>query len=85
MPVFITHLETMQSTASGFLTKTAQSALGLNISKGLRFNQPNTGPVTGNAQTTRGGEVLQYPLDLGQMVTVTSLHFKIKDQIRFQR
>ena len=65
MPVFTALRNKAQSTASGFLTKTAQSALGLNRAKGLRFNQPNTGPVTGNAQTTRGGEVLQYPLDLG--------------------
>ena len=65
MPVFTALRNKAQSTASGFLTKTAQSALGLNKAKGLRFNQPNTGPVTGNAQTTRGGEVLQYPLDLG--------------------
>ena len=65
MPVFTALRNKAQSTASGFLTKTAQNALGLNKAKGLRFNQPNTGPVTGNAQTTRGGEVLQYPLDLG--------------------
>ena len=65
MPVFTALRNKAQSTASGFLTKTAQNALGLNRAKGLRFNQPNTGPVTGNAQTTRGGEVLQYPLDLG--------------------
>ena len=65
MPVFTALRNKAQSTASGFLTKTAQSALGLNKAKGLRFNQPNTGPVTGNAQTTRGGEILQYPLDLG--------------------
>ena len=65
MPVFTALRNKARSTASGFLTKTAQSALGLNRAKGLRFNQPNTGPVTGNAQTTRGGEVLQYPLDLG--------------------
>ena len=65
MPVFTALRNKAQSTASGFLTKTTQSALGLNRAKGLRFNQPNTGPVTGNAQTTRGGEVLQYPLDLG--------------------
>ena len=65
MPVFTALRNKAQSTAAGFLTKTAQSALGLNRAKGLRFNQPNTGPVTGNAQTTRGGEVLQYPLDLG--------------------
>jgi hypothetical protein len=65
MPVFTALRNKAQSTASGFLTKTAQNALGLNRAKGLRFNQPNTGPVTGNAQTTRGGEILQYPLDLG--------------------
>ena len=65
MPVFTALRNKARSTASGFLTKTAQNALGLNRAKGLRFNQPNTGPVTGNAQTTRGGEVLQYPLDLG--------------------
>ena len=65
MPVFTALRNKAQSTAAGFLTKTAQNALGLNRAKGLRFNQPNTGPVTGNAQTTRGGEVLQYPLDLG--------------------
>ena len=65
MPVFTALRNKAQSTASGFLTKTAQNALGLDRAKGLRFNQPNTGPVTGNAQTTRGGEVLQYPLDLG--------------------
>ena len=65
MPVFTALRNKAQSSASGFLTKTAQSALGLNRAKGLRFNQPNTSPVTGNAQTTRGGEVLQYPLDLG--------------------
>ena len=65
MPVFTALRNKARSTASGFLTKTAQSALGLNRATGLRFNQPNTGPVTGNAQTTRGGEVLQYPLDLG--------------------
>ena len=65
MPVFTALRNKARSTASGFLTKTAQNALGLNRAKGLRFNQPNTGPVTGNAQTTRGGEILQYPLDLG--------------------
>jgi hypothetical protein len=65
MPVFTALRNKARSTASGFLTKTTQNALGLNRAKGLRFNQPNTGPVTGNAQTTRGGEVLQYPLDLG--------------------
>ena len=65
MAVFTALRNKAQSSAAGFLTKTAQSALGLNRAKGLRFNQPNTGPVTGNASTTRGGEVLQYPLDLG--------------------
>ena len=65
MAVFTALRNKAQSSAAGFLTNTAQSALGLNRAKGLRFNQPNTGPVTGNASTTRGGEVLQYPLDLG--------------------
>jgi len=65
MAVFTALRNKAQSSAAGFLTKTAQSALGLNRAKGLRFNQPDTGPVTGNASTTRGGEVLQYPLDLG--------------------
>jgi len=65
MAVFTALRNKAQSSAAGFLTKTAQSALGLNRAKGLRFNQPDSGPVTGNASTTRGGEVLQYPLDLG--------------------
>ena len=65
MPVFTALRNKAQSSASGFLTKTAQSALGLNRAKGLRFNQPNTSPVTGGATTSRGGQVLQYPLDLG--------------------
>ena len=65
MPVFTALRNKVQSSASGFLTKTAQSALGLNRAKGLRFNQPNTSPVTGGATTSRGGQVLQYPLDLG--------------------
>ena len=65
MPVFTALRNKAQSSASGFLTKTAQSALGLNRAKGLRFNQPTTSPVTGGATTSRGGQVLQYPLDLG--------------------
>ena len=65
MPVFTALRNKAQSSVSGFLTKTAQSALGLNRAKGLRFNQPNTSPVTGGATTSRGGQVLQYPLDLG--------------------
>ena len=44
MPVFTALRNKARSTASGFLTKTAQNALGLNRAKGLRFNQPNTGP-----------------------------------------
>ena len=65
MPVFTALRNKAQSSASGFLTKTAQSALGLNRAKGLRFNTPNSSAVTGGATTSRGGQVLQYPLDLG--------------------
>ena len=65
MPVFTALRNKAQSSASGFLTKTAQSALGLNRAKGLRFNTPNCSAVTGGATTSRGGQVLQYPLDLG--------------------
>ena len=65
MPVFTALRNKAQSSASGFLTKTAQSALGLNRAKGLRFNTPNSSAVTGGATTSRGGQVLQYPLGLG--------------------
>ena len=65
MAVFTALRNKALSTASGFLAKTASSALGLDRAKDIRFNQPSTNPVTGNPQTTRGGEILQYPLNLG--------------------
>ena len=65
MAVFTALRNKALSTASGFLAKKASSALGLNRAKDIRFNQPSTNPVTGNPQTTRGGEILQYPLNLG--------------------
>ena len=65
MAVFTALRNKALSTASGFLAKKASSALGLDRAKDIRFNQPSTNPVTGNPQTTRGGEILQYPLNLG--------------------
>ena len=58
MAVFTALRNKALSTASGFLAKKASSALGLNRAKDIRFNQPSTNPVTGNPQTTRGGEIL---------------------------
>ena len=65
MAVFTALRNKAQSAASGFLTKTATSALGLDRAKGLRFPSSSTSPVTGGPTTNRGGQVLQYPLDLG--------------------
>ena len=65
MAVFTALRNKAQSAASGFLTKTASSALGLNRAEGLRFPSSSNSPVTGGATTSQGGEVLQYPLDLG--------------------
>ncbi len=65
MAVFTALRNKAQSAASGFLTKTATSALGLDRAKGLRFPSSSTSPVTGGPTTSRGGQVLQYPLDLG--------------------
>ena len=73
MPVFTALRNKARSTASGFLTKTAQNALGLNRAKGLRFPTPSLSPVTGGVTTTRdGAPILQYPLDLG---TTGNSHF----------
>ena len=65
MAVFTALRNKAQSAASGFLTKTATSALGLDRAQGLRFPSTSTSPVTGSPTTSRGGQVLQYPLDLG--------------------
>tara|TARA_Y100001973_G_C5170392_1_gene318686 strand:- start:390 stop:1619 length:1230 start_codon:yes stop_codon:yes gene_type:complete len=73
MPVFTALRNKAQSTAAGFLTKTARNALGLNRAKGLRFPTPSLSPVTGGVTTTRdGAPILQYPLDLG---TTGNSHF----------
>ena len=65
MAVFTALRNKAQSAASGFLTKTVSSALGLNRAEGLRFPSLSSSPVRGGAITSQGGEVLQYPLDLG--------------------
>ena len=65
MAVFTALRNKAQSAASGFLTKTATSVLGLDRAKGLRFPSSSASPVTGGPTTSRGGQVLQYPLDLG--------------------
>jgi len=73
MPVFTALRNKAQSTAAGFLTKTARNALGLNRAKSLRFPTPSLSPVTGGVTTTRdGAPILQYPLDLG---TTGNSHF----------